>query len=90
MSPSRNTPDYNLFEGSRRDRQTNRNLDGELENNGGGGGGLVGAIATRIVYGESVIVVMESGDAKDLLLCVAEAGQLHYGGSQDEAPSSSA
>jgi hypothetical protein len=56
----------------------------------GGGGGLVGAIATRIVYGESVIVVMESGDAKDLLLCVAEAGQLHYGGSQDEAPSSSA
>jgi hypothetical protein len=56
----------------------------------GGGGGFVGDIANRIVYGVCFIVVMESGDAKDLLLCVAEAGQLHYGGSQDEAPSSSA
>ena len=38
-------------------------------------GGVVRATAPRIVYCESVIVVMESGDAKDLLLCGAEAGQ---------------
>ena len=53
MSPSRTTRDYALFDGSS-NRQTNRNLDDELGNNGGG---VVGANApSRIVYGESVIV----------------------------------
>ena len=70
MSPSRTTRDYALFDGSS-NRQTNRNLDDELGNNGGG---VVGANAPRIVYGESVIVLMESATAKDLLLCGAEAG----------------
>ena len=72
MSPSRNARDYDLFDDPR-DHQTNRNLDGELRNNGVG---VVGANApSRIVYGESAIVLMESADAKDLLLCGAEAGQ---------------
>lgn len=52
MSPSRTARDYTLFDGSS-NRQTNRNLDDELGNNGGG---VVGANAPRIVYGESVIV----------------------------------
>ena len=38
-------------------------------------GGVVRATAPRIVYCESVIVVMESGDANDLLLfIVMESG----------------
>jgi len=53
MSPSRNARDYALLAVSR-DRQTYRNLNDELGNNGGG---VVGANApSRIVYGESVIV----------------------------------
>jgi len=49
MSPSRTARDYTLFDGSS-NRQTNRNLDDELGNNGGG---VVGANAPRIVYDRS-------------------------------------